>query len=93
MHWKYISRGRYGIVPDLFERTALSFEIGALKPDREIYTAAAEMAGVDPEEIFYTDDCPANVEGAQAVGFDAVPFTTVAALAAELRQRDVTFLY
>lgn len=93
MHWEFVSDGRYGIVPDLFERTALSFQIGALKPEREMYTAAAEMAGVEPEQIFYTDDCPEHVEGAMEVGFDAVPFSTPPALAAELRERGVSFLY
>jgi putative hydrolase of the HAD superfamily len=93
MHWKYVSDGRYGIVPDLFERIVLSFEIGAMKPDREIFTAAAEMAGVPPEQIFYTDDRPEHVEGAREVGFDAVTYTTTPALAAELRQRNVPFIY
>ncbi len=93
MHWKYISSGRYGTIPAVFERLALSFEIGALKPEREIYTAAAEIAGVAPEEIFFTDDKPVNVEGARAAGYDALVFTSPSELATELRQRGLVFNY
>ena len=93
MHLAHVSGGRYGIIPGLFERTALSFEVGALKPDRAIFTAAAEMAGVAPAEIFFVDDRPENVQGARTVGFDAVQYTTPPALAAELRKRGLKFNY
>jgi len=92
-HWDYVGHGRYGIIPELFETTALSFQIGAMKPEPEIYRAAAELAGVPPQEVFFTDDRPEHVQGAREAGFDAVRFTTAAALAGELRRRGLRFNY
>jgi FMN phosphatase YigB (HAD superfamily) len=90
-HWQFIDRGYYGILADRWEQYALSFRLGAMKPEPEIYRAAAELAGVAPEEIFFVDDRPENVEGARRAGFDVVLYTTATALAAELHQRGVRF--
>jgi HAD superfamily hydrolase (TIGR01509 family) len=92
-HWQYIIDGRYRIIPDLFELSALSFRIGAMKPSPDIYRAAADLAKVAPEELFFLDDRQENVEGARKVGLDAVLYSTPQALATELRQRGVQFNY
>lgn len=92
-HWDYCTSGRYGIIPALFEVEALSFEIGAVKPERAIYDAAAELAGVVPENIFYVDDIEANVAGAHEAGFEAEHYTTTQQLARDLRRRGVRFNY
>ena len=90
-HWNYCLP-RYTLLRK-FEVYALSFEIGAMKPDPTTYRAAADLAGAAPEEIFFTDDRPENVEAALAAGYDAVPFTTAARLADDLRRRGVEFNY
>jgi glucose-1-phosphatase len=89
-HWEHCRR-RYRIVAEAFTVFALSYRIGAIKPEPAIFRAAAELAGVRPEEIFFVDDLAEHVIGAQAAGFDAVQFTTAAALAEELRQREIRF--
>lgn len=91
-HWEHCLR-RYRIVREGFETYALSYRIGHLKPEPAIYAAAAELAGVEPGEVFFTDDRPEHVEGARTAGFDAVPYTTTAELAAALRERGVRFNY
>jgi FMN phosphatase YigB (HAD superfamily) len=93
MHWDYFADGRYRLIPEVFEQVALSFRLRAMKPDPNIYLAAAKMAGVSPNEVFYVDDIPANVEGALAAGFDAVQYTTTPAFVAELHKRGVEFNY
>jgi putative hydrolase of the HAD superfamily len=92
-HWSWCGRGRYGIIFHPFRIHALSFEIGAVKPDAKIYAAAAKLAGVPPAEIFFTDDIAGHVAGARSAGFDAVQYTGAAALAIELRNRGVEFNY
>ncbi len=92
-HWAYCSDGRYGLVSRSFEVFALSYEIGACKPSAKIFQAAAKLAGVAPEEIFFVDDIARHVEGARAAGFDAVQYTTTPALIADLRKRGVEFNY
>ena len=91
-HWEFCTR-RYRILTELFAVHALSYEIGVAKPAAAIFHAAAELAGVRPEEIFYTDDSPQHVAGARAVGFDAVQYTSTPQLAADLRCRGVQFNY
>jgi FMN phosphatase YigB (HAD superfamily) len=91
-HWEHCLR-RYAILQDTFDVYALSYEIGAVKPEAAIYRAAAEKAACSPEDIFFTDDVPGHVEGARAFGFDAVPYTSTPRLVAELRARAVRFNY
>ncbi|MCA9187887.1 MAG: HAD family phosphatase [Pirellulaceae bacterium] len=91
-HWEYCV-ATYRFLTSLFDFAALSFEIGAVKPDAKIYQAAADMAGVAPDEIFFTDDRADNVEGARAFGFDAVQFENPQQLARQLRARGLAFNY
>lgn len=93
MHWQFFADGRYSMIPEAFECVALSFRLGRMKPEREIYLEAAEMAGVAPEEIFYVDDVAANVHGAREAGFDAVQYTSTPQFVADLRSRGVEFNY
>lgn len=92
MHWDYCT-DRYRVVAEGFPVHALSYRIGAVKPDSAIFHAAADLAGVRPEEVFFVDDMAEHVTGARAVGFDAVQFTSPAALAVELRNRGIRFNY
>jgi putative hydrolase of the HAD superfamily len=89
MHYNYFARGRFALIPTAFEQLVLSFEVGAIKPEPQIFQAAIEKAGVLPEEIFFTDDIAGHVEGARAAGIDAVQFTTPAALLDALLERGV----
>ncbi len=43
----------------------------AVKPDAEIYDHVAQTLAVDPAELYFIDDSPANVAGAQAQGWHA----------------------
>jgi FMN phosphatase YigB (HAD superfamily) len=92
-HWAYCSDGRYGLVNQSFEVFALSYELGACKPAARIFQAAAKLAGVPPEEIFFVDDIARHVAGARAAGFDAVQYTTTPALVVDLRERGIEFNY
>ena len=92
-HWRLCSSDRFALISQVFSVHALSFEIGACKPEPEVFRAAAKLAGCQPSEIFYTDDTPGHVEAARKVGFDAVVFTGAPELAAHLRERGVKFNY
>ncbi len=91
-HWEHCLR-RFPLLGELFEVHALSYRIGAAKPESAMFTAAADLAGVAPGEIFFTDDLPGHVAGARAAGFDAVQFTSPPQLAADLRARGVRMNY
>ncbi len=91
-HWSWLLNEKYALL-DLFPVQALSFRLGSVKPERDIYRRAAELAGCAPGEIFFVDDLEANVNGALSAGLDAVRFAGVAELARQLRQRGLQFNY
>ncbi len=49
----------------------LSFELGAVKPDPEIYALVIERLPVRPAHVLFLDDNPLNVEAAHAAGLRA----------------------
>ncbi len=51
-----------------------SFEVKAVKPEPEIYRCLCDKYGLKPEDCLFTDDVPANVNGAQACGFQGIVF-------------------
>ena len=91
-HWSHCLR-RYNMLREFFSVYALSFEIGAVKPDALIFRKAAELAGCRPEEIFYTDDLPGHVAAARSMGFDAVVYQSTPQIVEELRKRGAEFNY
>jgi len=92
-HWEYLVGQNYWNLPGAFSVLALSYEMGALKPEARIYDLAAEMAGAAPGDIFFCDDIMGHVTAARAAGFDAVQYTSTPALVAELRGRGVRLNY
>lgn len=59
---------------------ALSYEVGAEKPDPVIFHVLTQRFGVSPERTLFVDDRADNVEGARALGFHAWLFTEPAPL-------------
>lgn len=57
---------------ELFDATVISGEVGLRKPDPEIYLLAAQRAGCAPADCVFVDDFAVNVEGARAVGMEAI---------------------
>ena len=92
IHWEHCRR-KFRIVAESFSVRALSYEIHQMKPDAAIFQAAAELAGVAPEQVFFTDDMAGHVAGARAAGFDAVQYVSTPQLAGELRSRGVQVNY
>ena len=87
-HWQYL-RGHYPLLSH-FELILLSHDLGLLKPDMAIYREAARLAGVELQQCFFTDDRQDNVDGANAVGMDALRFESAEQIRAELARRGVT---
>lgn len=69
LHWD----GVLGVVPDLprlLPRRALSFEVGAAKPDAAHFRAALALAGARPADAAFADDRAEIVAAARAMGMD-----------------------
>ena len=82
-----------GLVRQVFPAQAFlepmffSSEIGACKPSPEAYAAVETALAIPAADILFVDDTLANVTAALARGWDAIHFTTNAALLAELAAR------
>ncbi len=69
-HWFFPAN----VPKEYFEGIVVSAEIHLLKPDREIYEYLLKRYGLKAEECLFLDDLPENVEGARAVGMNAMQF-------------------
>jgi len=58
-------------ITESFDFRFLSFELGLVKPDRQIFEAVASRLPVPRERVLFVDDNAANVAGAEASGFVA----------------------
>lgn len=58
-----------------FEGGIFSHEVGARKPQPEVYKAALEKIGVPPEEIVFIDDKEENLSPAEELGMNVLLFT------------------
>lgn len=67
-----------------FDGRIISAELGALKPEPEIYAALEALTGAAPEALFFTDDRPENIAAAAARGWATHLFTSPERLAEAL---------
>jgi len=54
---------------DLFDGAVMSFEVGCIKPQPEIYRHAIEAHDMQPAQTLYIDDLEENVAAGRAAGF------------------------
>ncbi|MBI3587492.1 MAG: HAD family phosphatase [Ignavibacteriales bacterium] len=52
----------------------LSYRLGALKPEREIYEKMVRAVGLPPSDILFIDDAEKNLLGAQKIGISTLLF-------------------
>ena len=57
-----------------FDGTLISADHHVVKPQPEIYRLCTEVFGLKPEECFFIDDIPANIEGALNCGIPGAVF-------------------
>ena len=82
--WHFLRHIRKVPVFPLFDAVTLSFEVGALKPEPEIYLDALRKLSLPPEECVFIDDIGKYAEGAAAVGIRGIRYTGHADLLREL---------
>ena len=81
-HWNMLS---------LFDDYILSYEVNAMKPEAAIYQAALSKIECAPEEAFFTDDIPENIEQARKHGLKAEVFTNVEKLKIDFTKYGIHF--
>ena len=68
-------QGRYREALSLFDAIYISNELGMRKPDAEIFEHVLQVRGVQPDEVIFFDDIPANVRTARALGIKTYEVT------------------
>jgi putative hydrolase of the HAD superfamily len=58
-------------IVDLFDFRFLSYRLGVVKPDRELFDHVAELLPIAAGRVLFLDDNAVNVDGAAAAGFVA----------------------
>jgi putative hydrolase of the HAD superfamily len=71
---------------DIFDGVVISARVHYCKPEREIYEHLLNAYDLVPGETVFIDDVAANVEGARAVGIQAIQFIDVTQTEKALRQ-------
>jgi HAD superfamily hydrolase (TIGR01509 family) len=56
----------------LFDDILLSYEVGLIKPESEIYLMSTRNLGVKPEECIFIDDVLSFCQGAEVVGMNTI---------------------
>ena len=75
---------------ECFDGKLVSADVKLLKPQHEIYEALFDTFSLRPEECFFIDDSPLNLDGAYAVGLPGtVFFNNMSRLRAELREAGI----
>lgn len=60
---------------DCFDVKILSYEVGHMKPAKEIFQSLIDQAKVKPEEIVYSDDSESKLQGANELGINTFVYT------------------
>ena len=74
-----------------FDDYVLSYEVGCMKPDPQIYQIALEKAKAEAEECVFIDDLEENIEAAAKMGIHTILFKPQTDLEAELRSLGISF--
>lgn len=86
-HAEFI-RAKYRVF-DYFDHLIFSYEVGALKPDPEIFNHAIKLAGHPPASLFYTDDREENIFAARQLGLRAHRFVSESKLVEALQEAGI----
>ena len=68
--------GRAAVMRQLYDGALdtayFSCDLGVVKPDPEFFRRILADLGAEPDEVFFVDDTPANVEGGRTAGLRAM---------------------
>ncbi len=83
--WEPLWRSMLPELDEIFEVVVDSAVVGMRKPDPAIYRLACDRLDVLPDRAAFVADLHVNVEGARAVGLNAIQFTTTGEVLERLR--------
>jgi HAD superfamily hydrolase (TIGR01509 family) len=87
IHWNWLVKQFpiFSQVDDLI----LSYQVGYMKPAREIYHEAIRRSGSLPEQCVYIDDIAEYIKASRQLGLQGIHYQSPAQLKSELKMLDV----
>lgn len=79
---------RFGFL-DNFDVAVISSEVGAIKPQKELFETLIEKSGVEASEIFYADDYDAAIDTASELGIQTLHYKDFDGFLGRLRELGV----
>jgi HAD superfamily hydrolase (TIGR01549 family) len=70
----------------MFDDIVLSYQVGFIKPESEIYMMSAKNLGVPEEECIFTDDILTYCQGAEVVGMSTIWYKDFAQFKTDLEK-------
>lgn len=80
---------RFGFLDD-FDVAVFSYEVGAIKPEQEMFKALIKEAKLNADEIAYADDSADKLQGAKDLGINTFVYTDFQAFVKSLEFLGVT---
>lgn len=87
LHYEHI-RNKFDII-NIFDEVILSFEVGAIKPERKIFDELVRRAGGAREKLFYIDDREDLIAAASGMGIESVRFENVYKLRDLMKEKGI----
>lgn len=78
LHFSYI-KNKFEIISE-FDYTFLSYKIGYLKPEKEIFEYAINKTGILPQKIIHIDDIQCFVDAAKKSGINGICYKDIKTL-------------
>lgn len=73
----------------MFDKLFLSYEVGFVKPEEEIYRAVEKFSGFSSQELIFIDDIKEYADAAIKLGWDAIQFVGYDDLVKNFRLRGI----
>lgn len=86
LHWEALSASPF---IGLMDKSFLSFQLGMVKPDREVFNHVSAQIGVTGTRLLFLDDNVLNVDAAREAGWSAVKVNGAGEARAALVERGV----
>jgi len=71
---------------ELFDDIVLSYRVGLIKPNPDVYRLAAKNLNVDPSETVFVDDRSSYCQAARAVGMQAILYQSFGQFKTDLQK-------
>ena len=87
LHYEYVEK-KFDIIK-IFDEVILSYEVGAIKPERLIFEDAVRRAGGDKGGVLYIDDREDLIKEANAFGIESIKFEGADKLKKTLEEKGI----